>query len=364
MSRSLTFLRTATRVALLTVACAGASHAQMGDMVIPVGYAEAVRHPFRQTVELSGTIESRNHSVVAAEVAGLVVRLGAREGDRVGRGAPLVQLRRIDAELQLEGSRGELKEAEARLRLAETRRKRAQELFEEQVISRQQLDDALSEYEAGEGRVALLRAAVSRLENQLDRTTVRAPFAGVVVRERTAVGEWIDAGGPVAEMVDSSTLEVALEVPEAFYSGLEVGEEAAVRVDALGGRPLAGRVRAVVPSADPRARTFPVKIDLLAVDGAVGVGMLAKVDLAVGAEETAVLVPKDAIVSTGSDGVLYVIGEGDTVRAVNVTTGRAKGDWVGVVGEVAAGDRVVVQGNERLAPGQKVQPQRSEHQAP
>ena len=187
-----------------------------------------------------------------------------------------------------------------------------------------------------------------------------AKQAGVSI---STVGEWIDAGGPVAEVVDTRALEAGLDVPESFFAGLRLGEEVDVRVDALGGRSFPGRVRAIVPRADPRARTFPVKVELLGGVEEIGVGMLVKVLLPIGEPTPATLVPKDAVVAQGREGVLFVIEEDDTVRQISVRTGRAAGDWIEVTG-VSVGARVVTQGNERLAPGQLVIPERSEHQAP
>ncbi len=140
-----------------------------------VRYTAALDDRIRQTIELAGSVEARRSSVVASEIAGLVVAVSAREGERVGRGAPLVKLRRETAALRLAAVRGELKEAEARLELARASRDRAQGLFEEEVISVQQLDDALSEFAARHGRVEQLEAEVARLEDELERTVVRAP---------------------------------------------------------------------------------------------------------------------------------------------------------------------------------------------
>ncbi len=340
------------------------ARAQGPEAALPVGFAVALNHSVRPTVELTGAVGSRRASLVASEVAGLVEEISAREGERVRRGAPLVRLRRETAELRLRAVRGQLDEARARLRLAEVRRTRARGLFEEKVISVQELDVALSEHDASRGRVEQLEAEVARLEDELERTVVRAPFDGVVVEEHSAPGEWIDAGGAVAEMIDVGDLEVDLEVPEQYFAGLARGEPVAVEILALAGESVEGKVRAVVPRANPQARTFPVKVSIPNREGRIGVGMLARVRLPIGAGASRVLVPKDAVVARGGERLVFVIGEGDRVRPVAVTTGQSQGAWIAVAGEVAAGDRVVTQGNDRLQPGQQVEPQPGEYEEP
>ncbi len=356
------------RFALLpasVLAIAGAAAAQPPDMPpSPVGFSTARSHAVRGTLALTGTVESRRTSLVATEVAGVVEQLAARDGDRVRRGGALVRLRATDVRLRLEAARGQLQEAEARLKLANAQLERSRDLFEQQIVSRDTLDDAMAESEAWSGRVSQLRSDVARLEEDLKRTTVRAPFSGVVVREHVAEGEWVAVGDPVAEMVDLSDLEVTVEAPESYFAGLEVGSGARVVFDALGGREADGRVRAVVPKASPQARTFPVKVGIGADGGRVGVGMLARVVLPVGEPRPGVIVPKDAVAGQGAEAAVFVIGDEDRVRRVAVRTGVGVGAWVAVEGELAAGDRVVTRGNERLFPGQQVAPQPVEYELP
>jgi RND family efflux transporter MFP subunit len=329
-----------------------------------VRFTEAIDLRIRGSIELTGSVESRRASTVASEVAGVVVELSAREGDTVRVGQPLAKLRQRNILLRFQASQGELEEARARLKLATASRQRAEDLHAEEVLSVQQLDDALSEFEAWKGRVAQLEADLARLEDDLARTTIRAPFSGVVVAEHTAQGEWLSAGGAVAEMVDVTTLELGLEVPEQYFSGLAVGETVEIVFDALAGAQVEGRVRAVIPSADPRARTFPVKVDIPNDAGAIGVGMLGRAQLPVGESRSAVAVPKDALVSQGRNQMIFVIDAENTARAIPVETGGSVGGWVAVTGAVSAGDQVIVRGNERLQPGAEVVGEPIEYELP
>ena len=319
----------------------------------PAGFTVALRHEIVRVVQLSGTVEATTSSVVAAEAPGSVVAIEVRPGDRVETGTPLVRLRTRWSNLQLQEARGRRQEAAARLELAESKLARAHDLFADEVVSQQDLDDAISEHTAWEGRAAQSAAEVERLEFAVDRLVVRAPFDGVVTAKLTDIGEWVPIGGPVFEMVAMSRLEVRVQVPERYFDALQQGVDARVRLDALPGLELDGRVSAIIPSANLKARTFPIKVSLPASDR-IGVGMLARVDLPVGEPGDAVIVPKDAVVRQATGNVVLRLGADDVVEAVPVRVGQGAGVWVVVEGTVAAGDRIVTRGNERLRPGQTV----------
>jgi len=319
-----------------------------------VGWTEAREHSIRRQVALSGNVGTRRTSVVASEVAGLVVDLEAREGDLVRRGRPLVRLRRQDLELRLRARRADLVEAEARLELARRTEERREELFESDVISRERLDDAATELAAWRGRVESLKAEIAQVEDDLERSVVRAPFTGVVVEEHTQVGEWIPVGGPAVELLDVEELEVELDVPERYFAQLIAGAPVELTFEALPGVEIEGKIGAVIPRGDRQSRTFPVKVRFRNRDHRVAVGMLAQATFAVGETLPAVVVPKDAVVRNGRQEIVYRL-DGDKVEQVQVTTGAAAGEWIEVRGPIRAGDRVVTRGNERLRPEQEVE---------
>jgi RND family efflux transporter MFP subunit len=320
----------------------------------PVVFVEACERPVRSEVRLPGTVEARTFSLVASDVEGLVTVLSAREGDRVRRGQPLVELRRDELQLRLAAAKGQLSEARAHLDQAEARLERARDLFDEQILSRDELDAAQYSRAAGAGRVDQLQAEIATIELALERSIVRAPFAGVVTAERTQVGEWVGRGDPVAELISLDDLEVHLDLPDRHYA--EVGPDAPVRLrfESLPDHVVAGRVAALIPRANQQARTFPLRIRLEADGGRAAPGMLAEVALPVGAERQALVIPKDAILTRADERFVFRLTTGDSVERVDVGLGVASGSWVEVTRGLSPGDRVVVRGNERLRPGQKV----------
>ncbi len=349
-------------VGAMSLFLAGVSNAQPPPA--RVIYAEAREDAVRQTVELPGTAEARTSSLVASEVDGLVAALRAREGQAVRKGQVLVRLRTADLELRLQAAEAGLREAEARLEQASSDLERNRGLFDQGILSASQFGAARSERDAWQGRADQLSAEIARLRLDLERSSVRAPFAGVVIAQQCEVGEWIGQGDAVMELASLHDLEVRVEVPERYFSQLKLGAEATVRFEALDGHEVQGKISTIIPSANVQARAFPLKVRIQNDDGAIGVGMLARVGFATGDAYRATVVPKDAVIIRGRDRMVYRIKDDDTVEAVAVETGAAVGGWVEVRGSLSPGTRVVTRGNERLMPGQSVVGEAGEHTLP
>ncbi|HSR69470.1 MAG TPA: efflux RND transporter periplasmic adaptor subunit [Acidobacteriota bacterium] len=360
------FGRLALFSALLMIAFAAASFissAQAADRS-PVGYTEAISHPVQGSVTLPGSVVSRTVSTVASEVGGLVVEMPVREGDRVKQGDVLIALRQRSLRLQLAASQATLKEEEAHRRFAELNYQRMQGLFEDAVISRQELDDAKYQLDARVGRVERLHAEIERLMDDLERTVTRAPFDGIVIEKHAELGEWVSEGGDIVQLLSMDTLEVQVDVPERYYGHLQRRARAEVRLETSPDVRLQAPIAVVIPRAHPQARTFPIRLRLPANERRLAVGMVVQVTLPLGDSQQAVMVPKDAVLTDASDPRIFILTEDDRVRPVSVEMGRGKGQWIEVRGQIVPGDRVVTRGNERLRPGQEVEPSLREYPLP
>lgn len=230
-----------------------------------------------------------------------------------------------------------------------------------------------------EAQVDAQKEAVNFIEDRLQKYTVRAYFSGYVTAEFTEVGHWIKDGDPVVEIAELDLVEVRVNVPEDHLADLEVGDAVRVEVNATKLKSFVGEIAAIVPQADLKARTFPVLVRLKnstkdrgssggkPTIGApvLNAGMLARAILPVGKRKESLLVSKDAIVLGGKAPIVFVVDRDakqkqlGTVRIVPVELGAAIG------GEIEVGslvpdqplkprDLVVIEGNERLRPGQPV----------
>jgi HlyD family secretion protein len=368
-----------------------------------------------------GTVMPLRKSVVGSAADGRIIEYPLNEGDRVQKGQVLAQLLTDTVKLQLAAAEAELElrkqqlaelkngtrpeeiqqakarmtAAQARVQYSNARRTRAENLFRQgQAMSEEQRDemialaieaeqahiDAQAAYRlAVEGprkeqiaqasaQVAFQQATVNQLKDQMDKHTIVAEFDGYVTAELTEVGQWVKQGDPIAEVAALDEVEVTAHVVEQYAPHVRVGMQVSVQIPSVPGPPLMGVVSAIVPQADVQARTFPVKVRVknqLTDDGPlVKSGMYARVMLPTGAKQKAMLVFKDALVLGGQQPVLYVMDANTAnskqgkVRPVPVQLGIAENNMIQVTGALQPGQMVVVQGNERLRPGQDVEIQR------
>ena len=401
---------------MLVAACAATSHAQFGPTRVRLAPVE-VRRNVVGGHAFVGTVEPRRRSIVGSAVSGRVVELLVNAGDAVKKQQPLAKLLTKQLEIQIAAARAqrdlhaqelaelrngalpeEKREAAAQMAAAKAahdyaqqKLQRTRQLFERQVATEDQLQDDMKVALAAEhnlvaadarhklveqgpraervaqaaARLAVAEEEVNRLLDQLEKHTIYAPFDGYVVRELTEVGQWIMTGEHVVEVVQLDELEIDAQVLESFVPRVQIGSVARVELASLPQTLIEGRVIAVVPQADVRARSFPVKVLVTNAFTATGepqikAGMFARVLLPVEPQASMLVVPKDALVLGGVEPVVYAIMADPQdpskrrVRQVPVKVGIADGSAIEVNGELQATDQVVVEGNERLFPGAEV----------
>ena len=256
-------------------------------------------------------------------------------------------------QILLDSAKATLHEAKTRYKQAQLDLNRVHVLFEKELVTKKEHDDAIAQEAALRARVIQLDTKIREVEDRLMKSQIVAPFNGWVTKEFTEVGQWVQAGGAVIEIVDLSRLQVEVPLPERFVRDTRVGDPVLAAFDGLPDFQAKGRVFSVVAQADRVARTFPVKVEIPNRDLSIKSGMVARVTLIVGKPYQGIVVPKDALVLRGGKEFVFLVHEG-IVGQVPVTSKVHLDDWVEVTGEIEAGMAVVVQGNERLLPGQAV----------
>jgi RND family efflux transporter MFP subunit len=374
-----------------------------------------------------GTVVPTRQAIIGSAVDGRVIEFKVNEGDRVeadGDGAVLAQLLtatvqlEIDAEKQeyealsreweklVKGTRKEeidqafaLKEASvAAEKFAISEFDRTEQLYKRGAITSREYEEAKyklalavnnakerveahnlavngprdEDIKIAEARKKMQKAIVDKLEDQKNKYTIRSKFAGYVVQEFTEAGAWLNRGDPVAEVVALDEVDILVNVLESQIRHVTKGASVRVEIPSLNDPVILGTVALIVPQADYKTRTFPVKIRVQnKTENDVPIikaGMLARVALPTGEEHESFLVPKDSIVLGGRTPSVYVIdgvskeGETGTARLVPVKIGIAVDTFVTVEvdrlaaadGQLKKGDLVVTRGNERLNGSPKV----------
>ena len=189
---------------------------------------------------------------------------------------------------------------------------------------------------------------MERLEIELRKKVIRAPFSGVVLQRHADRGEWLSSGASVAVLAKDDRVDIVAEVPQRLIRFIQTGMAVQIKAN---DRAMKGTVFALIPKGDVATRTFPVKIRT-ANKLALFEGMEAQVILPAGKKVTTLLVHRDAVIRVFGRQVVYTIKEGKAVMIPVRVTGY-DGMQAGVAGEgLAAGDPVVIKGNERIRNGQ------------
>jgi RND family efflux transporter MFP subunit len=308
---------------------------------------------FREELTLVGRTEARRESRVVAEVSGKVESIAAAEGRKVRRGAALVTIDYRRVALALDAKKAQAAQAQADAELAGKELQRARELVETSVFPQRNLDDAVAAERRTAERHRELEAERRGLELDLEDCTIRAPFDGATVRKLVDVGEWVDAGTPVYELVDLAVVKVTADLPERRFGEVEVGSRVAI-TRAGAQEPLAGKVTGIAPRASETTHTFPVIIEVDNAGGRLGSGMLVRATLTLSGTTSGLGVSKDAVVRRGEQSYVYTVAGGKATE-VAVTTGAASGSLVAIDGDgLRAGMPVIVRGNERVVDGSRV----------
>ncbi len=350
---------------VLVVVCAGPAPAQNGAALVRVDRVSI--EPMDQTVPVIGRLVPRQSGVVAARIDGPVEAFRVEVGDRVEAGQVIALLNVEALQARRDLAAGQLAEAKAQLAtrkaaqaLARQEAKRIEGLKDSAAFSQGRYDDtqqqlamATAELAEAEANVQTYSAELRLAEINLGYAEVMAPYAGVITQRLTEAGAFVRMGDPIVSMIDDGNLEIEADVPFRNISGLESGT--AIRVTLDDGSSHWAVVRAVVPEENPLTRTRTVR--LVPEFGATGKPLAAaqSVTLHVPADtpRNVLAVHKDAIIKRGAESLVFVV-RNDSAELRPVRLGEAVGSRIEVLEGLQDGDLVVVRGNERLQPGDKV----------
>jgi HlyD family secretion protein len=327
----------------------------------------------------SGYVTPRRRATVAAKITARVVDVYVDEGMVVKEGQLLARLDDSDAQRRLAAARATrdataaaIASLEVNLANAKVELRRQQHLEAAGYTTEEALDQArttaqslAAQIDAAKEQVRAADAQIAVAQQDVDNCTVRAPFAGVVVSKDAQRGEMvspISAGGGftrtgIATIVDMASLEIEVDVNEAYIARVEPGQPVIATLDAYPDWKIPAHVRTIIPTADRQKATVKVRISFEKLDPRILPDMGVKVAfLAENGRETPTpraLVPHDAVREEGGRQVVFVVRD-DRLERRAVTLGEVRGADVEVLAGVAAGEQVVVKGPAELHDGEKV----------
>jgi RND family efflux transporter MFP subunit len=344
-------LKSRLAVAVATALCLvqSSSYAQDGDMppaLVKVGTASV--QPLAPTTLVPGTVASRDDARLAAEVVGRLVQV-ADVGTPVEKGGMVARIEDTQIRLYNEELAADVARTQARLEFLVSEEKRYAKLAESNLAAQTQLEQTRSERDMASGDLRVAQSRLAQNQDQLARTTIRAPFSGVVVERLTMPGERVDEGQDVVRLVDQQHLEIVARAPLDFYPYVREGMRLGISAGKQQGFAL---VRRVVALGGRSTHQFEMRLDIEDIRLPVGQALRLAVPMADPVEVLSV--PRDALVLRPEGITVFIVGADDMAQQVSVTTGIGAADRIEVQGDLSAGDRVIIRGNERLQPGQKV----------
>lgn len=341
------------RRSLMPAACLAAALALVGcgkppppgggppaDMAVQAVVGIAEMRPIEEKLSLVGNFGPKDAIEVRSEVEARITELGFTEGLVV---APGHVLARLDSG-KLEA---EVAEARARAAMAEQDFERGQALVARKTISTQQFDQYRSTLDA-------TRAALRRAEERLSDSVLTAPFAGVIGARQVSKGQYLDRGQVLTTLVQIDPLTVEFNVPERYVSQVTPGQTVNITTAAWPGAKFEGIVYFLSPVLDSRSRTLQVKAYVANADQRLRPGMFANLDLVFRVSDEAIVVPESALSFRTDQATLVVMNAEGRAEMRQVKVGIRLAGQAEITEGLAAGEKVVVEGSQKMGPGTRI----------
>ena len=302
--------------------------------------AQQVEWP--ETLNAIGSVAAVQGVIVSADLSGTVDRVAFESGRAVRQGDVLV-------ELDTRQERAQLAAAEAQRDLARTNFDRMQGLLKDNVISRAEYDSATADNKQTEARAGEIRAAIQRKR-------ITAPFSGILGIRQVNVGQYLSSGDPIVQLQSLNPIYVNFDVPQQATAQMRNGRDVRITTDDLAGVEFHGRITAIDSVVNSETRNIQVQATLANPEGQLRPGMFVQAEVVLGSGRSVMALPATAISYAPYGDSVFVVSNlkgpnGESYRGVRqqfVKLEGARGDQVGVVSGVKAGDEVVTSGVFKL----------------
>lgn len=302
---------------------------------------------FTHFIELQGSVQTKQNVLIYPEMAGILESVYVKEGQKVSKGQVL-------AKIDDGGMSQQLAQLEANAQLAKTTFERQKRLWDQKIGSEIQFLQTKTAYESQQ-------SAVDQVKRQLGKSTIRAPFSGIiddVFKERGTVvapGQ----GSEIFRIVNLSNMYIETEVPETYIGSITENKKVEVNFPVLG-ETVTSKVRQVGNFINPNNRSFKIEIDVPSLEGNVKPNLTARLRLNDYTSENAVLIPQ-SIISENANGeqFIYIIKDKNAndeavAERLIIETGKTQGDMIEVTKNLPADSEIIMEGARSVNNGQAV----------
>ncbi len=311
---------------------------------------------FEVTEDTLGTLEAVNDPKIGAEVAGKVVKVLAFAGKVVKRGETLAVIDATDLALANQSEQAEVKRLEALLAQQDKLVERQQSLVAKGFFSQNAADDAGAQRVAIAEQLASARARAGIGKRSVGKSSIVAPFDGLIESQMIAAGDYVKVGDPMFHLVSNQRLRAHLPFPESTAPRLSRGQAVRLTSPLAPGKVFEARIADIRPSVAESSRALDVIVELDG-DGTLRSGGTVNASVQIAAKEAALVVPEQSVVLRPAGKVVYAVVDADGKKKVQqriVQAGAKKGGVIEILAGLKEGETVALDGAGFLANGATV----------
>ncbi|MBK8286950.1 MAG: efflux RND transporter periplasmic adaptor subunit [Ahniella sp.] len=305
----------------------------------PVEIAKPTREAVIESASAVGSLRANEAVILRAELPGRIEQIHFDEGTRVQKGALLFTL---DASLV----RAEVAEWEATVAQSQREMDRANDLVVRKLAAQNDLDMKRSSLAVDQARLASART-------RLDKSQIRAPFAGMVGLRTVSVGEYVQIADELVSLVQVDPLKVDFRVPENLAARVSAGQDISVTLDAFAGESFEGKVYAVDPQVDVQTRSVLLRATIDNKEGRLRPGLFANVRVELSRRNDSLTIPEQALWPQGGKQFVYIV-RGGKAELQEIRIGKRSAGRVEVIAGLAADTDVIIAGQLKIGPGSAV----------
>lgn len=324
---------------LIGTSCSEPTSQQNNNGPFPVNavIARAERGPIQESLFLVGNLASKETIEIRSEIEAKITFIGFEEGADVEAGQVLFRLDDHKLEAQVA-------ESKARYEMAKNDDERGKSLLAKKTISVQQYDQFRFERDAA-------RASLNLNKVRMADAVIKAPFAGRMDERKVSLGQFVNIGEQLSALIQTNPLEVQFNVPERYLGQLHVGQQIIITSVAYKGEDFGGEVFFISPQLDEMNRTVLMKANIDNSDGRLKPGMFANLELVFRVIDEAIIIPEQAITYQGDQASVVVMNDEDKVEYRQISVGMRISGLAEIQQGLDAGERIVVEGFQKMAPG-------------
>lgn len=298
---------------------------------------------------VTGTVIGRFDSKIAAEVEGTLETV-LEVGDRINKHDVVAKVDDTTYHLALNEIQTEVKPIETMVEFFQREAERLEKLAKQNNAAKNQLDQTQTSRDEAVAKIRVVKARLAMARDNLNRTTVRAPFTGVVIERFKSPGERVDAGDQIVRIIDTERVEVQARIQQVSFPHVKSGDQ--LKIKGPSGE-VDGVIRTVIPVGDDVSRLYEIRVEFDNRNWPAGTAV--EIAAPIKDKQNVIAVSRDALVIRQTGVVVYKINGKDIAELVPITTGISNSSHIQVIGNVKENDKIVIRGNERLRPGQTVQ---------